>query len=642
MQTLTPRVYWAQRHKEIYLRVELSDVQGHGAKGSNEYKFSLEFLEPVKDKPVFKATQREVNITVQKVESQWWERLTWQLKKPVFLAPDFDRWLDESDAELELKVKEDQITKVSMESRVPQDHFHNLKRGYLFMYNLVQFLGFSWIFVNMTVRLFILDSFYDTFHSIADMMYFCQILAVAEIVNPAIGLVKTGVIPAVIQTNGSAGGEEPPPPEDKNRLKLKPSLQRGGSSASLHNSTMRNTIFQLMIHTLDPLAEEKFKDKAEILNDMARGKVASKGRGKAAGEDKEDAPNPVNVQVTPPTEPSTSQPAKEEEKKDLPEGNETQEAGGSGSSDDSEDSDEDSDDEDSDEEEEKEEDEEENDKPLSLEWPDTRRKQATYLFLLPIVFPLWLTVPDVRSATQEAGGSGSSDDSEDSDEDSDDEDSDEEEEKEEDEEENDKPLSLEWPDTRRKQATYLFLLPIVFPLWLTVPDVRSAASKKFFAMTFLGSIIWIAVFSYLMVWWAHQVGETVGISEEIMGLTILAAGTSIPDLITSVIVARKGLGDMAVSSSVGSNIFDITVGLPGPWLMYSLINGFTPVAVSSNGLFCAIVLLFLMLLFVIFSIAVCKWKMNKFLGCIMFALYFFFLVVSVMLEDRIIMCPISI
>ena len=45
-----------------------------------------------------------------------------------------------------------------------------------------------------------------------------------------------------------------------------------------------------------------------------------------------------------------------------------------------------------------------------------------------------------------------------------------------------------------------------------------------------------------------------------MGLTFLAAGTSVPDLITSVIVARKGLGDMAVSSSVGSNIFDVTVG----------------------------------------------------------------------------------
>jgi hypothetical protein len=41
------------------------------------------------------------------------------------------------------------------------------------------------------------------------------------------------------------------------------------------------------------------------------------------------------------------------------------------------------------------------------------------------------------------------------------------------EEEMEEPLSLEWPDTRRKQATYLILLPIVFPLWLTVPDVRN-------------------------------------------------------------------------------------------------------------------------------------------------------------------------
>ena len=47
---------------------------------------------------------------------------------------------------------------------------------------------------------------------------------------------------------------------------------------------------------------------------------------------------------------------------------------------------------------------------------------------------------------------------------------------------------------------------------------------------------------------------------QVMGLTFLAAGTSIPDLFTSVIVARKGFGDMAVSSSVGSNIFDVTVG----------------------------------------------------------------------------------
>jgi len=45
-------------------------------------------------------------------------------------------------------------------------------------------------------------------------------------------------------------------------------------------------------------------------------------------------------------------------------------------------------------------------------------------------------------------------------------------------EEEDEPLSLKWPETRRKQATYLFLLPIVFPLWLTLPDVRNPVSGK--------------------------------------------------------------------------------------------------------------------------------------------------------------------
>lgn len=56
--------------------------------------------------------------------------------------------------------------------------------------------------------------------------------------------------------------------------------------------------------------------------------------------------------------------------------------------------------------------------------------------------------------------------------------------------------------------------------------------RKFFAITFVGAILWIAAYSYLMVWWANTIGETFGIPTEIMGLTILAAGTSIPDLIT--------------------------------------------------------------------------------------------------------------
>nr|XP_030696442.1 sodium/potassium/calcium exchanger 2 isoform X2 [Globicephala melas] len=345
--------------------------------------------------------------------------------------------------------------------------------------------------------------------------------------------------------------------KDEQALPAKPRLQRGGSSASLHNSLMRNSIFQLMIHTLDPLAEElgsygklkyydtmteegRFREKASILHKIAKKKCQvdenERQNGAANHVEKIELPNSTSTEVEMTPSSDASEPVQN--------GN------------------------------------------LSH---------------------------SIEAAEAQTG-----------------------------EDEEDQPLSLAWPSDTHKQVTFLIVFPIVFPLWITLPDVRKPSSRKFFPITFFGSITWIAVFSYLMVWWAHQVGETIGISEEIMGLTILAAGTSIPDLITSVIVARKGLGDMAVSSSVGSNIFDITVGLPLPWLLYTTIHRFQPVAVSSNGLFCAIVLLFIMLLFVILSIALCKWRMNKVLGFIMFGLYFGFLVVSVLLEDRILMCPVSI
>ncbi|KAM4847921.1 sodium/potassium/calcium exchanger 2 isoform X2 [Urocitellus parryii] len=345
--------------------------------------------------------------------------------------------------------------------------------------------------------------------------------------------------------------------KDEPALPAKPRLQRGGSSASLHNSLMRNSIFQLMIHTLDPLAEElgsygklkyydtmteegRFREKASILHKIAKKKCQvdenERQNGAANHVEKIELPNSTSTEVEMTPSSDASEPVQN--------GN------------------------------------------------------------------LSHSIEAAEAQTAE--------------------------------EDDDQPLSLAWPSETRKQVTFLIVFPIVFPLWITLPDVRKPSSRKFFPITFFGAITWIAAFSYLMVWWAHQVGETIGISEEIMGLTILAAGTSIPDLITSVIVARKGLGDMAVSSSVGSNIFDITVGLPLPWLLYTLIHRFQPVAVSSNGLFCAIVLLFIMLLFVILSIALCKWRMNKVLGFIMFGLYFVFLVISVLLEDRILMCPVSI
>ena len=101
-------------------------------------------------------------------------------------------------------------------------------------------------------------------------------------------------------------------------------------------------------------------------------------------------------------------------------------------------------------------------------------------------------------------------------------------------------VSLKFPKTARGRIMYVISFPIIICLVLTIPDVRKSKFKKCFAISFIMSIVWLAFFSYLMVWWATVFGNTVGIPSAVMGLTLLAAGTSVPDLLTSVIVAKHG------------------------------------------------------------------------------------------------------
>jgi len=146
-----------------------------------------------------------------------------------------------------------------------------------------------------------------------------------------------------------------------------------------------------------------------------------------------------------------------------------------------------------------------------------------------------------------------------------------------------------------------------------------------YVITFIGSIIYIGIYSYIMLDLAIKVGKTFNIPDAVMGLTVLAAGTSTPDLITSVLVARQGQGDMAVSSSIGSNIFDILVGLPLPWFIFALIRQ-QPITVTASSLTVSILLLISMLLLVLFTIVSSGWVMTKSLGYWMFFFYFVFVI----------------
>ncbi len=100
-------------------------------------------------------------------------------------------------------------------------------------------------------------------------------------------------------------------------------------------------------------------------------------------------------------------------------------------------------------------------------------------------------------------------------------------------------------------------------------------AEKSYIRAFLVSILFIAVISWFLVEYAVQFAEALHIPPVIVALTVLAGGTSVPDLIASIVVARQGRGEMAVSNAVGSNIFDILVGLGLPWVIAIIILGET-------------------------------------------------------------------
>ena len=86
------------------------------------------------------------------------------------------------------------------------------------------------------------------------------------------------------------------------------------------------------------------------------------------------------------------------------------------------------------------------------------------------------------------------------------------------------------------------------------------------------AILWLAVglvlliaSSRVLVWGAVEIAQGLGVSDLIIGLTIVAVGTSLPELASSVIAARKGEHDIALGNIVGSNLFNTlaVVGIAG-------------------------------------------------------------------------------
>lgn len=144
---------------------------------------------------------------------------------------------------------------------------------------------------------------------------------------------------------------------------------------------------------------------------------------------------------------------------------------------------------------------------------------------------------------------------------------------------------------------------------------------KLYLVTFTLSILAIAALSWVVVEQIISLADALSINPTFLALTVLAAGTSIPDLIGSIVVAKQGRGDMAVSNAIGSNVFDILFGLGFPWLIVLAFQSQHTITVGTENLLSSIFLLFATVIAILFLLVVRNWRIGHRSGYILIGLY---------------------
>ena len=145
-----------------------------------------------------------------------------------------------------------------------------------------------------------------------------------------------------------------------------------------------------------------------------------------------------------------------------------------------------------------------------------------------------------------------------------------------------------------------FFVIFMYYLFLSAMDAAGPAkeekAKHSFPISIGFTVMGLAgliLGGFLTVQGATGIAISLGVSQTLIGLTVVALGTSLPELVSAVVAVKKGQSDIAVGGVVGSVIFNIL-------LVLGLTATITPIAVSLDNVFDALVVFVAMALFFIF------------------------------------------
>ncbi|CAN5617473.1 calcium/sodium antiporter [soil metagenome] len=159
----------------------------------------------------------------------------------------------------------------------------------------------------------------------------------------------------------------------------------------------------------------------------------------------------------------------------------------------------------------------------------------------------------------------------------------------------------------------------------TVSDVPAVSLPVYQAVVMIvGSIIGLVIGGNLLVDNAVSIAMAFGLSEALIGITIVGIGTSLPELATSVVAAKRGQTDLAVGNIVGSNIFNVF------WII-GLSSAIRPIVFNPTlNVDMFISMIATMLLFVFMVVGKRHYKLERFESLILlgsFVLYVIFLLI---------------
>lgn len=174
----------------------------------------------------------------------------------------------------------------------------------------------------------------------------------------------------------------------------------------------------------------------------------------------------------------------------------------------------------------------------------------------------------------------------------------------------------------RVEGILLLVIFAAFLIWMVMEAKKARANTETEEIETLsgwkcliyiiGGIIAIVIGGDLVVDSASAIAADFGLSQTLIGLTIVAFGTSLPELVTSLVAAKKGETDMALGNVIGSNIFNIL-------LVLGIAAAVSPMNMLMENLIDDIILIAVSILVWIFAWR--KKKLNRIHGIIMILIY---------------------